>query len=65
MIDSMSPQDVEVHQAKLRALTDDFGSVTTKHGFADQNCQPECRDTIVIGPDGLPRHEVVCTMVCV
>jgi hypothetical protein len=65
VIESMQQQEVHAHQTRLRSLAAEFGGVATKHGFADgEGCQPVCQDTIVIGPDGQPHHEVVCTMMC-
>ncbi len=56
--------DFTERQQRLSALTADFASLLNKHGLMAEDCQRICEDQIVIGPDGQPRHELVCRMIC-
>ena len=48
------------HQERLRAASEAVDAVMHEHGLLDDGEKMICEDVIVIGPDGVPRHEKQC-----
>lgn len=64
LISQVRGLDFKERQQRLSALTTDFAALVSKHGLMAEDCQRVCEDQVVIGPDGQPRHELVCRMIC-
>ena len=64
MLNAVDADKARAHGEKLQTLSNAFGELAATHGFGGNNCRKVCEDTIVIGSDGQPHHEVVCRIIC-
>jgi hypothetical protein len=57
-------ESLEARGQDMQRLSDAVHAVMEAHGMAEGNCTTVCRETIEIGPDGVPRPKLVCETFC-